>query len=308
MVLALSTSWNAFRHASGEELVFELQGLGFNTLELSFNLTGVMVDEIERLVKRQAVSVCSLHNFCPIPEGVPREQALPDYFSLASEDEEQRLRAVQQTRNTIDTAARLDARAVVLHCGRVEISDHTRELIELYDAGRQDAPEFAALRSSMIKERVEVRQRFLDACLRSIDELNRYARAKDVLLGVETRFYYREIPCLEEVGVILDSFRDSQVYYWHDTGHAQLMENLGLVPGHEEFLRRYCGRLLGVHLHDIRGCSDHQPPGAGDLDFRRIAPYIPAGAIRVMEVHHPATAEQLLRARENLRLLFDGTD
>src|SRR3989338_11544432 len=135
MGLSLSTAWNAFRYNDGEGIVQEIRGLGFEEIELSFNLTKKIVADIARLVKKKQIRVHSLHNFCPIPDGIERREALPDCYSLASSDEEIRALAVKYTKVSIDTACQLNARAVVLHCGRVETGEHTRELISAYNAG-----------------------------------------------------------------------------------------------------------------------------------------------------------------------------
>jgi len=50
MPLALSTSWNAYRYNDAGSLLFEIKQLGFSNIELSFNLTAQMVDEIFSLV------------------------------------------------------------------------------------------------------------------------------------------------------------------------------------------------------------------------------------------------------------------
>jgi sugar phosphate isomerase/epimerase len=304
MGLALSTSWNAFRHTDGNSLVSEIKELGFGEIELSFNLLSNIVENIRLLVKNQQIKVTSLHNFCPIPDGLKREIALPDYYSLASLDEQERQKALKYTKHTIETARSLGAEAVVLHTGRVEITDRTRDLIDLFDRGLKDSREFNDLKSEAIRERDKIKDRFFESILKSLEELDLAARRSGILLGVETRFYYREIPNLEEIGNILEKFKGSQIRYWHDTGHAQLMENLGFCR-HRDFLELSKGALLGIHLHNIVGCVDHHAPSVGEIDFRELLPYVTKDTLKVIEAHHPASAEQLKDSKKMLEVVFD---
>ena len=305
MTLAISTSWNAYRFDDGEKLLFEISQLGFTSIELSFNLNSEMVDEIAASARRLKIGIGSLHNYCPIPDGLSRKQALPDCYSLASLDKEERFLALKYTKRSIDTASRLGAKVVVLHCGRVEVTDYTRQLIDLYNQGKNNSAESLELKEKMIRERAFLADKFLAQALISIEELNAYARIKNVLLGIETRFYYREIPNIDEIGVMLNKFGSgSQVYYWHDTGHAQLMENLGLAK-HKDFLERYGARLIGVHLHDISGCQDHLAPSRGQIDFNILKSYLKQSTLKVIEAHHPATAEELIMSRNFISKVYD---
>jgi len=299
MEFALSTSWNAFRHKSGKEMLFEIIKLGFDRVELSFNLEKPMISQIELLVKDGTIRVSSVHNYCPVPETLPREEALPDSYSLSSLNEEERKIALKYTKRSIDTAASLGAKAVVLHCGRVEAKDRTRELIGLFDRANPGSKEFLALRDQALKERSLSSASFFQKTLFSLDELNSYASKKSVLLGVETRFYLREIPSFEEVGLILDKFEGSNIYYWHDTGHAQVMENLQICA-QLDFLKQYARSMIGVHLHDVSLCRDHLAPGSAELDFSIFKPYLKPDTVKVIEAHYPAKPEELQKARKIL--------
>jgi len=304
MTLAISTSWNAYRFDDGEKLLFEISQLGFKAVELSFNLNSKMVDEIAGSARKLAISIESLHNYCPIPDGLSRKQALPDCYSLASLDKEERFLAVKYAKRSIDTASGLGAKVVVLHCGRVEVPDYTRQLINLYNQSKKNSAEFMELKEKMSRERALEAGKFLVQALISIEELNTYAKLKGVLLGIETRFYHREIPNIDEIGIILDKFINSQVYYWHDTGHAQLMENLGFLR-HGDFLEKYGQRLIGVHLHDILGCQDHLAPLEGKIDFTILKPYLKQDTLKVIEAHHPATVEAVIKSRNFISQLYD---
>jgi len=305
MGLALSASWNAFRHTDGKRMIFEILEAGFSEVELSFNLTQSMLDGVEEVLRQGKVKILSLHNYCPTPDGLEREEALPDCYSMSSPDEDERAYAIRFAKRTIDTAASFGAKAVVLHCGRVEVPDKTRQLVDLCNSGLKDSPAFHKMFQQAQAERKEHAGRFLSQALRSLDELNRHAAQRNVLLGIENRVYYREIPNFEEIAVILDKFKDSNIFYWHDTGHAQIMDMVGFAR-HADYLRSYGLDMIGLHLHDCLNGQDHLAPSQGNLDFNQFKPYLKKETLKVIEAHYPADREAVIRGREFLRGIFNG--
>jgi hypothetical protein len=116
-----------------------------------------------------------------------------------------------------------------------------------------------------------------------------------VKIGLETRYYPVEIPNYEEVGCFLDSFHDQGMFYWHDVGHAEVGERLGICP-HADYFRHYKDRMIGMHIHGVKGLRDHQAPFDGDFDLTTVMPFFNGDLINVIESHAIATKEQIQEA------------
>ncbi|MCM8790319.1 MAG: sugar phosphate isomerase/epimerase [Candidatus Omnitrophica bacterium] len=299
-MISLSTSWNSAKHDNGFDLIREVKDTGFDSVELNFALTPQVIEDILTLQLSGQIKVSSLHNMCPLPGEIDPRFATPDYYNLSSQDEAERRLAVDAARNTIDYAKKFGAKAIVLHAGRVEIKDRTRELASL----SPDTEKFAALRAQMVSQRLEKRQVYLDSVMKSLEEIVPYAVKKGVAVGIENRYYYAEIPIMDEMELIFSHFGEGEIYYWHDVGHAEVFDRLGLCP-HRDLLDRFSARLIGIHLHDIIGLvNDHKSPGQGAFDFSTVTPYIRPDTILVMEVHQPATANDIRAGRDTLLKIF----
>ncbi len=300
-LFSLSTSWNASNHKSGRTLIEEIKAAGFDTVELSFALSKDMVDDIASIYRAGEIKVSSLHNMCPIPADMERAKASPDYYSMTSLHEDERKMACDIAATTIGYAKDLGARAVVLHTGFVDVRDRLRELASSFS----DKEKFAKIKSEMIRDREAVKRPYIDNLIKSLKELSPVAVSNGIALAVETRYHHRDIPLIDEYDEIFSYFKPGELYYWHDVGHAEAFERLGFAK-HEEYLKRFQNRLIGIHLHDIIGLiNDHNAPGAGTFDFSILKPYVRNDTIKVIEAHMPATAEELRRGVELLDRIFE---
>src|SRR5207245_8377212 len=122
-MIAFSTCWNSGRHTSGDEMLREIQELGFNLIELGHGIRISLLPGIQKMFDAGEVRFSSLHNFCPLPVEVM--SASPDCYEFSATGKSERDRAVKQTLQTLDFAERLNAPFVVLPCGTVSLHQFT---------------------------------------------------------------------------------------------------------------------------------------------------------------------------------------
>jgi len=299
-MLALSTSWNADGKLAPEEFFAVLREFSLGAIELSYFHTPEEISDISARCHSFGIRIVSVHNFCPFPArplpGRPRSEAL----LLSSIDETERRRAVEETKRSLATAASVGAEALILHLGRVEVPCAQRELMDLYRRGEERSEQYRQIKERMTEERSRSSRRYFERALASIEELCPEASRRGVVLAVENRFYYREIPSRDECREILARFEGGPVAYWHDIGHAQVMQNLGF-SGHDEYLRGAGERVCGFHIHDVEGCEDHLPPSKGRVDFRSFALLGNAAVLKVVELSREHSLESVRKGLEFLR-------
>jgi len=298
-VIGLSTVWTSRDARSGEELLGPILDLGFEGVELEYRITEQLYEEIRPRILNDEVQVLSIHNYFPVPAIIPPERVSGDCFSLSSLDREERDNGVSYTFRTLETAHDLEARVVVLHLGRVETDLPRNGLQQLYRENTSN-DEVAKLLQQEREERSRLRDPHLDALLFSMERIVKRAEQLGMILGIENRYYYQEMPNKEEIGIILDQFRGGPIGYWHDTGHAAVFEALGILQ-HEELLKLYAPHLVGVHLHDAHGIDDHKPPGQGEINFEMVKGYLPEGAIKIMEIQPSARGHEITDGLEFLQ-------
>jgi len=285
--ISLSTMWSQ-RYNHMDRFVRDVQEFGFSQVELNSILTPPKLNELLKL----GVKVSSVH--CPCPVTTSRLGIPAGSLQLSSLDEAERQEALRFARATIELASEVGAKAVVIHVGRVELDfGLEEELHRLYHKGAVEELEQA--RQRLLRERASRVGPYLEASRRSLLELAEFAGRKGMKLGLETRFYFYEIPQLEEMEMLLQELPSDVVGYWHDVGHAEVKSRLGLTP-HEEWFTRFGDRLIGVHIHDVLGIQDHRAPGTGDVDWDFLAQNISPTAIKVCEIGEWNTWEACAQA------------
>jgi sugar phosphate isomerase/epimerase len=162
-----------------------------------------------------------------------------------------------------------------------------------FSSKRLDSKEAQAFIRKKLAERDRHKPEHLENLLYSLDRLLPVAEKQGVLLGLENRYHYHELPGLDDFGEIFAKFKGAPIGYWHDTGHAHANETLGLIPKNF-LLQTYGNRLIGIHLHDAVGLDDHLPPGAGEIDFQALKPYLKSDTIKVIELKPGIPAAEVL--------------
>jgi len=295
-MLSISTTWNAQKVKSAEKIVDQIGSLDTKNIELSSNLSKNSFKNILRVARSRKFKITSMHNYCPVPDGYAAAAFSSDFFSLADPDNKRRKLAVEFTVGSLKNAAAAKAKALIVHAGRVEMPQRTKDLIRLFKRDKAHTKECRVLLSDILKERKTKKIPYLRSLMLSLKELLRASVGLKVAICLENRFYIREIPDYAELGLIFERFKSAKnLYYWHDCGHAQVRENLGLEQ-HLEYLNAFGSRLRGIHLHDVCGPYDHLPPGEGTIDFDSLKPFLKKNTIKVLEIHQPAKAANISRS------------
>jgi sugar phosphate isomerase/epimerase len=287
----------------------EMADLGFDQVELSHGVRIVLVPGILKAVEEGMIKVGSTHNFCPLPIGVV--QAAPNLFEPSARDHKEHEQWVRHTKRSIDFAAQVRARVVVCHLGSVSFfwSSPARKL-KKYLSGKPNAVrdgdlKYTALVAKALEKLRKRMKPFWAQTQASVLEVFDYAAFKGVKLGFENREKFEELPLDADYADFVAGLPEgSPVGYWHDTGHADIKQTMGLLD-HRVHLTKNAPRLIGFHLHDVSASGqDHQPIGSGHIDFKMVSEFWRPGQELVLELSPRVKSEDVLRSKENLEALL----
>ncbi len=289
----------------------EMAKLGFEYVELSHGIRITLVPGILKAVEEGVIKVASLHNFCPLPTGVM--QAAPNLFEPSADDPREHDQWLRHTKRTIDFAAQVQAKVVVCHLGSVKFFwfSPARALDKFAEAhAGQSLMEDPAYRALLEKSLGKLRHRmgpFWERTQASVREILGYAAEKGVKLGLENREAFTELPLDADYPAFLESLPPGAAAgYWHDTGHAKIKEDAGLLH-HREHLQKLAARTIGFHLHDVDTTGkDHQPVGSGQIDFKMVSEFWRPEHLLTLELSPRVKVEGVISSKARIEELIQS--
>ncbi|WP_299088965.1 TIM barrel protein [uncultured Metabacillus sp.] len=297
---SFSTCWNIKKHQTGKEMIEEIKKLGFSQVELNYHVTKEMLSSIRPLIDQGEIRISSVHNVFPYNND---KEFDTDSLMLGFEDSEKRKKAVDYLIQTVEYGVELGARGVVVHPGEVPFSSNIdAELRKIYHSYGKDSEEYKVLWREMIEKRQTNGEGFIERIQNSLEEACEYIARKqyNIGIGIETRSRCYQIPTLEEASRIIDHLKEAPVYLWYDIGHAMMMERMGLYhcASHQEQIK---GKILGVHIHETIGLSDHWCPYVHSREHQYFDPFIEiidAAQIKVYELKDKCSPDDIHQSHQ----------
>lgn len=283
----------------------EIRELGFEYAELSHGTRITLLPGIFEAVDAGEIKISSLHNFCPLPMGV--NNSAPNLYQFSAERPRERELAQRYTIKTLETAARLKAPLVVLHLGSIEMKNHTHKLLEMVERGEKASAKYERLCADLDEKREARKGPFFERTKELLKQLLPEAQSRGITLGAENREALEELPFESDFQFLFRELNSPTLAYWHDTGHAQIKENLGFIVHrmHLESLREH---LFGFHIHDVQFPGrDHCAPGSGTVDFAALKPLVKPSHIKVFEFSPSLTPEEVSAGADHVKKIW-GAD
>lgn len=292
-MIAISTSWNAPRHAGWTDAVRELVRLGHPFVALDGGTLQADAEAAGRAVREARGKVVALFAPGPVAGGTGA--------CLASPRREAAQTAIRAARVAGAAAEKAGTPRVVIRAGRVPdpVADREEAWLEtLRNHGPTDALR-ADVRHRLLDDRA-LRERCLEALCRSLHEL---ARARpDTHWILETPDSPLGFPLPQEAELVFAELPRAKVGYWHDAGNAARLATLGAAT-QEEWLGRLATVARGVTLADWSPIADRMPPGSGNVQWRELRFQLREGMFRVLALdpEYPAALiDDTLREVANL--------
>ena len=212
MQIALSTSYFAGRQDDPAVLCARIRALGFDAVEMGYYIPVERVPDWKSALAAEGLPVGSVHAFCPMEARFLRYG--PEAWSIADPDDGARRTACMRLMQTLEATVGFGARAVVLHGGRVRMTErgllfgsrpYRSKLSEAYRAhpGRID--------EDLVRHEQELRSEgvppLMDAVCRSLETVLPVFEEAGVALCFENLPGFEAFPDPAETAWLADRFR-----------------------------------------------------------------------------------------------------
>lgn len=298
--LSLSTCWNSARHSDGYAMVREILDLGFERIELSHGTRLTLVAGILRAVDEGLVTISSVHNFCPLPPGIL--SAAPNLHQPSDSSRTELQQWYRYSCKTIEFAVQVGAPVMVIHLGSVQfpLMNPVARTERRLDQGRLpsgDPHRMTEIWRHLLTKVARRAPAYWNRVRENLVPLNAFAARHGILIGCENRERLDELPLDAAIpDLFTGADEPSQLRYWHDTGHAQLKQEMG-VASHEAILTANQEHLAGYHLHDVCAGRDHSVPGTGSVDFEMVRGFVKPEHVRVLELSPRLSRDEVLESK-----------
>ena len=264
--LALSTMYaQQERFADGGEFARYAAAAGYDAIEISHSTTEA---KLRQVLEANALPVTSVHQ--PAPWVRNADGRGNSHCNLASIGDSERGIALDYALKSVEWAGGIGVDRLIVHLGQVsdvpEMFEEEFEMRRMFDSGQADAPRFSELRAAAIARRKREAEPYLTKARESLFALVHACEPHGIAIGLENRYHYHEIPQPSEYDMLLDGLTLEEAGYWHDVGHAEVLDRLGFIVRHA-WLDSLSSRCIGAHLHDVLGIGDHRAPGDGDVEW-----------------------------------------
>ena len=293
--VSISTMWGIDQPVPFEETFDAAHSIGIARFELNHRVTNRIFEQFNH--NRHYVG--SVHD--PCRSALSFDDQKKQDLIISSLDEEKRQQGVKIACQSIELANQLGARSVVIHPGSI-VCDRSldNQLRKMYEQGKKGSEEYDLLKSKLISHRASLVDDHMAQVMKSLIEIAEFnTHSKGVALALENRFRYYDLPLPDELERMLGIMGGNAFGFQYDIGHAVVLDALGLV-NHESWLERFGTRIIGVHIHDVDGLTDHQPPGMGIVNYGKISLYLPENCIKTLEIGPKAALSQIAAGLEVL--------
>jgi sugar phosphate isomerase/epimerase len=170
--------------------------------------------------------------------------------------------------------------------------------------GRKETPKYQKLLEEVCIKREGKKDRPMEYALGILRRLIAEAEPRGLKLGIENREAVEEILFESDYPLFLREFTSPTVACWHDTGHAQIKENIGFID-HAFHLAGMADRLAGFHIHDVEFPGrDHRAPGTGCINWAALKPMVKPEHLKIFEFSPSLTVEEAMTGVAHIKAIW----